>query len=337
MPPGDEALIQRLRDTQAVAQLVGDDPSFRAAIAVLPIAARSDATVLVSGETGTGKELVARALHYLSARAPHPFVAVNCGSLTDTLLEDELFGHERGAFTDAQQRRAGLIAQAERGTLFLDEIDSLTARGQVALLRVLQDRVFRPLGSQREVTAEVRFVAATNASLTTLVESGLFRADLYYRLCVFTIDLPPLRERPGDILPLAEHFLARHAPAGAGRLTLSPAAAAVLAAFPWPGNARELENVMLRATRLCEGTVIGVADLKLPIRTPVEPAADATDLSHGYQALKRRAVSAFEREYLTRLMHETGGNVTRAARLAGKERRDLGRLLKKHGLQPKAR
>src|SRR5918993_1069806 len=202
---GDEQLIRRQRVTLAMSKFVGNSEIFKRAIASVTPAPRSNAAILVTGETGTGKELVARAIHYLSDRASGPFVAVNCGSLTDTLLEDELFGHERGAFTDARDRRSGLIAQAERGTLFLDEIDTLTSRGQVALLRVLQDKVYRPLGAQREYQAEVRFVAATNASLLAAVESGSFRADLYYRISVFTIALPPLRERKEDILILAEH------------------------------------------------------------------------------------------------------------------------------------
>src|SRR5262245_12109811 len=185
-----EGLVRQQRITHGLANLIGEAPIFKHAIATVQVVARSDMAVLVSGETGTGKELIARAIHYLSARASHPFVGVNCGSLTDTLLEDELFGHERGAFTYAQQRRVGLVAQAERGTLFLDEIDTLSQRGQVALLRLLQDKVFRPLGAQREYAADVRFVAATNAPLVAAMSSGAFRADLYYRLCVFTIALP---------------------------------------------------------------------------------------------------------------------------------------------------
>jgi DNA-binding NtrC family response regulator len=336
MDDGNETLIRRLRDAQALSKFIGASSTFREAIATLPVAARSDAAVLITGETGTGKELAARAIHYLSERAAHPFVAVNCGSLTDSLMEDELFGHERGAFTDAQQRREGLIAQAEGGTLFLDEIDTLTARGQVVLLRVLQDRAFRPLGAQREHHAEVRFVAATNAPLTALVERGAFRADLYYRLCVFSIALPPLRERRDDIPDLVAHFLEKHRPPGAPAPRLSADAAAALLRFGWPGNVREMENVMIRAGRLAAGGVIETAHLGLP----VAPAPDAAlrmprARSGSYRALKEETLRAFERDYLEQLMREAGGNVTHAARIAGKERRDLGKLLKKHGLLPK--
>jgi DNA-binding NtrC family response regulator len=325
-----ENLVQRLRDAQALSKLIGQEPAFRRAITMVDVAARSDAAVLVSGETGTGKELVARAIHYLSDRASGPFIAVNCGSLTDTLLEDELFGHERGAFTDAQQRRSGLLAQAEHGTLFLDEIDTLTPRGQVALLRVLQDKTFRPLGSQREQHAEVRFVAATNAPLSTVVGSGGFRADLYYRLCVFTIALPPLRERHQDIPVLAAHFIQKHCPAGLEPPALSPAATAALVAFTWPGNVRELENAMTRAVRLCEAGTIEVEHLGLP--RAEEPPAGAWSASTKFRMLKSEVIRNFEQRYLASLMQQADGNVTRAARMAGKDRRDFGKLLKKYGL-----
>ena len=329
MDDANERIIRHLREAQALARLIGEAPPFREVIAMLPAASRSDGAVLITGETGTGKELVARAIHYISHRAAHPFVAVNCGSLTDTLLEDELFGHEPGAFTDARQRRVGLIAQADRGTLFLDEIDALTPRAQVALLRVLQDRTFRPLGANQEQRADVRFVAASNAPLPTRLEAGTFRDDLYYRLCVFPLVLPPLRERRDDILKLAAHFLDRHTPSERKPLTLSAATAAALVAYRWPGNVRELENVVVRAVGLCAGPTIEVQHLGL--RAAASPPVTAQT----FRALKRLAIAAFERDYLCRLLHENRGNVTRAARAAGKERRDLGKLLKKHQLDPK--
>jgi DNA-binding NtrC family response regulator len=326
-----DRLVREQRDKQALSRLIGESASFRRAIASVTAAARSNAAILIAGETGTGKELVARAVHYLSDRAAEPFVAVNCGSLTDTLLEDELFGHERGAFTDARHRRSGLIAQAEHGTLFLDEIDTLTTRGQVALLRVLQDKVYRPLGGEREQQAEVRFVAATNAPLGDAVESGAFRADLYYRISVFTITLPPLRDRQDDILPLAAHFLAKHCPDDRAIPTLSPAAQTALVAFGWPGNVRELENAMIRAARLCESGVVEPEHLHLPSpasRTALPAEWSSTKL----RMLKSEMVRSFEHEYLSRVMREADGNVTRGAKIAGKDRRDFGKLLKKHGL-----
>jgi DNA-binding NtrC family response regulator len=330
MDDANEKIIRQLREAQALARLIGDAPAYREVISTLPAAARSDGAVLITGETGTGKELVARALHYLSHRVAYPFVAVNCGSLTDTLLEDELFGHEPGAFTDARQRRVGLIAHADRGTLFLDEIDALTPRAQVALLRVLQDRTFRPLGASQEQRADVRFVAASNAPLLDRVEAGAFRADLYYRLCVFPLMLPPLRERRDDILKLAAHFLDIHTPRERKPLNLSAAATAALLVPRWPGNVRELENVIVRAVGLCTGPTIEVRHLGLHAAVAGPLAQEAT-----FRSLKRLAIAAFERDYLSRLLHESRGNVTRAAQAAGKERRDLGKLLKKHQLDPK--
>jgi DNA-binding NtrC family response regulator len=328
-----EALIQRVRDAQALGKLVGESPTFLKAVAQLPAAAKSDAAVLITGETGTGKELVARAIHYLSDRAPMPFVAVNCGSLTDTLLEDELFGHEPGAFTDAKRRRPGLLAQAGKGTLFLDEVEALTDRGQVTLLRVIQDRTFRALGSSAEQHAPVRFVAATNVDLWPRVQAGTFRPDLYYRLCVFSISLPALRERKDDILRLALHFLQKH-----GRperpLTLGASARAALMAFDWAGNVRELENAMVRAVQVAGTNSIEVEDLGLPGRSD-NGAGSGPGPRGSFKVLKRLAVEAFEREYLTRILSEHRGNVTHAARSAAKDRRDLGRLLKKYSIDPR--
>ena len=198
-----EKLIRHLTQSKALSSLVGDSEEFCTSIEPLPAVAQSDAPVLILGETGTGKELAARAIHYLSERDAFPFVPVNCGSLHETLLEDELFGHERGAFTDAHAGRRGLISQAEKGTLFLDEVDALTLRSQVALLRVIQDQKFRPVGSSTEQQANVRIITATNSHLDADVRCGRFRADLYYRLCVFTVSLPALRSHKEDIPALA--------------------------------------------------------------------------------------------------------------------------------------
>ena len=314
--------------------LVGESPAFVSAISQVPLVADSDATLTIIGETGTGKELVARAVHGLSERAGLPFVAVNCGALADTLLDDQLFGHESGAFTDARHRRSGLLAEAQKGTVFLDEVDALSERGQVVLLRVLQDRMFRPLGAEREMQADVRFVAATNAPLLSMVQRGQFRADLYYRLGVFSILLPPLRDRPEDILPLAAHFLRKHAAPGTAALAFLPAARRALLSYAWPGNVRELENAMIRCTRLCRTGAVDVEALGLPGVAAVFPGRETVP-PNSLRALKRRTIDAFERDYLTRLMSEHRGNVTHSARAAGKDRRELGRLLKKHGIDPK--
>lgn len=335
--PVNERLIRKLQAAQGLALLIGNAPVFRRAIAQIPIIAQSHANVLISGETGTGKELVARAIHYLSPRADFPFIAVNCGALPDTLLEDELFGHERGAFTDARLGRPGLIEQGEKGTLFLDEVGTLTTRAQTALLRVLQDKTYRVLGSRREACADVRFVAATNADLRAKVGAGTFRADLYYRLCVFTVSLPPLRDRREDIRLLAAHFLEKHgAPHRAG-MQLTPAAESALRAFDWPGNVRELEHAILRAVQVCQAHEIGVDDLGLPAEASRPPSA-ALDSSSAstFKALKKASVEVFERNYLAQLMAAHHGNISHASHAAGKDRRELGRLLKKHCLDPKA-
>jgi len=326
--------LRRARGAQALAQTVGDAPAFLKVMNKLPAIAGGDAPVLITGETGTGKELTARAIHHLSDRAACPFIPINCGALPDTLLEDELFGHERGAFTDARDRRAGLIKQAERGTIFLDEVDSLTSRAQVVLLRVLQEKAVRALGATAEEAVNVRFIAATKIPLRHLADRGMFRPDLYYRLNVLQIDLPPLRERRQDILRLARHFLAKHASRGASPLELSPAAAAALLTFEWPGNVRELENTIIRGIRLAGTSVIERSDLELPAGGDdrPEPTDDGGLSLRSFKEQKRGVLLAFERDYLTRLMVEHGGNVTHAARTAGKDRRDLGKLLKKHQL-----
>jgi two-component system, NtrC family, response regulator GlrR len=328
-----QTVISRLRDEQALSKLVGRSAAFLRAIDPLPAVAQSDATVLVTGETGTGKELVAHAIHYLSARAGHAFSPVNCGSLPDTLLEDELFGHEAGAFTDARSRREGLLSETDRGTLFLDEIDSLTPRAQVAFLRLLEDRTYRALGSSRHQRADVRFVAACNTPLEQLVRAGAFRSDLYYRLSVVTIRLPPLRERKDDIPLLAERFLEKHTPPGNPIPVLAPDALAALLACEWPGNVRELESVIVRGILLGDRRTIRLRDLAMPVaETAATPASTDAMGDGSYQSLKRQAMAEFERQYLTRLMTEWRGNVSQAARAAGKERRELGKLLKKHQL-----
>ncbi len=276
---GAERTIGRLQRAHALGKLLGDAPAFRAAIARLPVIARADATVLLLGETGTGKELVARAIHYLSDRDKGAFTAVNCGALADTLLEDAFFGHARGAFTDAKTARGGLLAQAHGGTLFLDEVDSLSPRAQVALLRVLQDRSYRALGSNEEQQVDVRIVAASNVDLLELVTQRALRSDLYYRLSVLTITLPPLRERQDDILPLTHHFLLRMAQHDRPPPRLMADAKAALLGHDWPGNVRELENAVLRAVSLCEGDAISADDLGIR-RMPTMPTATVTPPLH---------------------------------------------------------
>jgi len=329
-----EDLVRRSCGSQELSELVGESPLFLKSIEQLPAIAKSEASVLISGETGTGKELVAQLTHRLSMRAAFPFVAVNCGSFSDALLEDELFGHERGAFTGAERCRNGLIAQAQCGTLFLDEVNTMPPKAQIDLLRVLQDMKFRTIGSTLERDADVRVVAATNVSLDQLVRTNNFRADLYYRLRVFSINLPPLRDRREDIARLAAHFLQKHAPLHKPTPKLSPDALAALMSRDWPGNVRELENTVIRAIHLSQHDFIELADLELQFgfERPFASIFCAPGKLPVYRTIKREAIALFEKDYLTRLMAEHRGNVTRAARSAGKDRSDLGKLLKKHGV-----
>jgi DNA-binding NtrC family response regulator len=284
--------------------------------------------VLIAGETGTGKELVARAIHYQSPRQGKPFIPVNCGALPDHLFENELFGHTKGAYTDASSPEKGLVAEAEAGTLFLDEVDTLSASAQVKLLRFLQNREYRPLGSSKSITADVRILAATNADLRQQVQTKRFREDLYYRLNIVALRLPPLRERPEDIPLLADHFLRRYASHyGRGSLQFAAAALHKLVAYPWPGNVRELESVIQRAVLLAPCPVLQPDDIDLHLSyqcTVSEPES--------FHTAKARAIEQFERTYLNTLLTAHQGNVTHAAKHTGEARRSLQRLLKKHGL-----
>ncbi len=237
----------------ALPNLVGRSPAFLHAVSLIERVARYDAPVLIQGDTGTGKEMAARAVHYLSARRSAPFVPLNCGALPETLVESEMFGCEKGAFTDARQARSGLVAAAEGGTLFLDELDALPPRAQVSLLRFLQDRCYRPVGAQRERAGDVRIVAAAGRRLRALLGAGTFRDDLAFRLDVLTIDMPSLAERPGDPQLLADHFIARHAHRyGVAARPLHPESRSQLDRYAWPGNVRELDNLVQRALLLSD-------------------------------------------------------------------------------------
>lgn len=291
-------------------------------------AARTDATVLVLGESGTGKELVARAIHDFSTRADKQFLAVNCSGLTDTLLEAELFGHTKGAFTGAAKDRAGFFEAADGGTLFLDELASTSANFQTSLLRVLQLGEVRPVGSTEARRVDVRIIGASNASLDNLVSSGQFRADLFYRLSVLTIELPPLRERAGDIDLLARHFLER---AGSqSQLTLSQEAAEALNAYAFPGNVRELENALTRAVALCSGGLITLDCLPPNIAAQSQSPGSAK----GTLSLidDRPTMEELERRYLELVLTEVGGNRRRAATVLGLNRRTIQRLIARHNL-----
>jgi len=307
--------------------LLGESEVFAHILRRIPRLATVDATILITGETGTGKELVARALHYCGHRRSGPFVPCNCGALPDHLVENELFGHAQGAYTDARTEQKGLVAIADGGTLFLDEVESLSLNGQVKLLRLLQDREYRPLGSAQTHRADVRIMAATNLKLTELVAQKVFREDLFYRLNVLRLNLPPLRERMSDVAGLARAFLRRcsdqiNRPA----LRLSDDAYRTLQFYDWPGNVRELESVIQRAAVLSKSSVIESADLELPL------ADGRPTPSASFELAKREAIRGFEHDYLVQLLCEFHGNVSRAAQQAGKDRRSFQRLLHKYNL-----
>jgi DNA-binding NtrC family response regulator len=312
-------------------ELVGDGRAFNKVVSALPLIARCDADVLILGETGTGKELCARAVHYLSARSSRPWVAVNCGAIPTDLIESELFGHVRGAFTHAHTDRSGLIREAEGGSLFLDEIDSMPLGAQCKLLRFVQDKQYREVGSSTMRQADVRVIAASNQNLRWMAAAGHFRQDLFFRLSVLELTLPPLRERREDIPALVSHFLDYFGRRNRGpKPDCSPAAMQRLVDYAWPGNVRELRHVLERAVLMSGGTVLQANDLDLP----ASPTADAIALdADSFRKAKARVVESFERGYLERLLTQFNGNVTHAALAAKKDRRAFFELMRKHGIQ----
>ena len=311
--------------------LVGRSAAMVDVYKLIAHAARTDATVLVLGESGTGKELVARAIHDFSPRASKPFIAVNCSGLTDTLLEAELFGHTRGAFTGATADRAGLFEAADGGILFLDELASTSATFQASLLRVLQLGEVRRVGSTQAHRVNVRVIGASNAPLPELVAAGTFRPDLFYRLSVLTIELPPLRERTGDVELLARHFLRRNSAEGEPALRLSSEAAEALNAYTFPGNVRELENAMARAVALCSAGMITLDSLPPNISARYGVSTSGHDSSSSLAA-DRPTMEELERRYLKLILSEVNGNRRRAARVLGVNRRTIQRLIARYDL-----
>ncbi len=310
-------------------KLIGSSAKFQQTCAHIQKIAGVDATVLIAGETGTGKELAARAIHYQSSRSNKPFIPVNCGALPEALIESELFGHERGAFTDAKAAAPGLACEADGGTLFLDEVDALSLKAQAAILRFLQDKTYRRVGSGVERQADVRIIVASNANLEQLVEARQFRRDLLYRLNVLLLRMPPLRERDGDALELAQSFLTRLS--HQYRLpskNLHPKAHAFIEQYGWPGNIRELENVIHREFLMSEGSEIHLGNLH---QEGDAEHADTCDTS--FKNAKAHAIAEFERRYLREVLEQTGGNLSMAARLAGQDRSAFGKLARKYGIQ----
>jgi len=315
---------QALKEKFGTKLLVGESPAFLNAISKIPVLAKCNASVLISGETGTGKELCARAIHYLSPWANKPFIPVNCGAIPSELVENELFGHERGAFTGAKSAQVGLIQEADGGTLFLDEIDCLPLLSQVKILRFLQEKEYRSLGSTKTCRADVRVIAATNSDAEEAVKAGKLRRDLYYRLNVIPLLLPPLRERREDIPLLARHFLAKYAAEFDKQvMDFSSEAIQSLVSYEWPGNVRELEHVVVRAVVLSAQTLIRGVDIALP------PHASAT-LPESFQGAKNRVIAEFEKSYIERALLMSHGNISKAARAAQKSRRAFWELIRKH-------
>ncbi len=302
--------------TSSLGDLIGESPAMREIFAMIRKVAHSSSSVLITGESGTGKEVVARTIHYHGSRANQPFIPINCTAIPEGLLESELFGHVRGAFTGAHTSKQGLFEKANGGTLFLDEVGDMSLVLQGKLLRVLQDREVRPVGGTQITKLDVRVLAATNRDLQTAIDAGEFREDLYYRLNVIPIHVPPLRERPEDVPPLANAFVARHSDKSR---TISPEGLAHLSAFPWKGNARELENAIERALALSEEAQIGIDDFLL---SPNEKKTQPTSMLHS-AAQNRIPLSEVEDRYIEEVMQITGGNKVQAAKILGVDRKTL--------------
>ncbi|MEE9153455.1 MAG: sigma-54 dependent transcriptional regulator [candidate division NC10 bacterium] len=328
-------LRQQLTETYRFENIVGRSRSMMQVFDLIKKVATSEANILIPGESGTGKELIARCIHVNSARAARAFVPVDCASIPESLLESELFGHERGAFTGAVALRRGLFEEANGGTVFLDEVGDIPLPLQSKLLRVLQERQVRRVGGNRLIDVDVRVISATHQDLPRMVEEARFREDLYYRLSVIPLPVPPLRERRGDIPLLAYHFLRRYAAQSGKEVRgIAPEALELLEAYSWPGNVRELQNVMERAVVLADGEVVSPAELPTSLRLPQKAPATAVADHLSLKGAKRHWVEAFERDYLIALLKKHQGNISQAAKTAGVDRKTIHRLLKRYRIEP---
>ena len=317
---------ERLFEKWGLRKLVGKSEIFLEVVNKIPVVAKSDIDVLLQGETGTGKELFARAIHYQSPRRSGPFIALNSATLPATLFENEMFGHVKEAFTDAKSSRSGIIKEAEGGTVFLDEVDTIERASQAKLLRFVEERKYRALGSGKYTDADVRIIAASNTDLRLRVTANKFRQDLFYRLNVITLTLPPLRERREDIPLLVDHFIKKYAHRF-GEKSLSPGAMKMLSLHTWPGNIRELENVIQQIMVMTPHRIIEPESLPFE----VAESQQGRDFSPFHEA-KRKSVEQFEKEYLSEILLFHKVNITQAAMAAGKDRREFGRLVKKYQL-----
>ncbi len=329
----NEALIKGQRERGNLDNIIGRSGRMQALYQMIETVAGVQSTVLVTGESGTGKELVARAIHNLSPRVDKPFVSINCGAFTETLLESELFGYVKGAFTGATANRKGLFEAADKGTIFLDEIGEMSPAMQVKLLRVLQEKKVRPVGGHEELAIDARVIAATNRDLTAMTKAGTFREDLFYRVSVIPLELPPLREKREDIAELVAHFMQKFCTQAGRTLTISPQALELLERYSWPGNVRELEHTIERAVALERTGEIQPERLPEHV-TQYNPAriAAAFDLpDEGFNLTAH--LDQLEKTYLLEALHRTGGNQTRAAEILHLSVRSLRHLLDKHGIR----
>ncbi|MEJ2535463.1 MAG: sigma-54 dependent transcriptional regulator [Calditrichia bacterium] len=315
-------LKEKISELSGVDDIIGQSEEMKRVFEMVDTVAETDSTVLIRGESGTGKELIARAIHSRSKRRYFPIVAVNCGAIPETLLESELFGHEKGAFTGAQYRRKGKLELANGGTLFLDEIGDISFKMQIDLLRVLEGKRFTRLGGSEEISVDFRLICATNKNLEKLVEEEKFRDDLYYRINVFSIFLPPLRKRKSDIIMLANHFIQKYARSmGKPKKSIASNVQEMMLEYSWPGNVRELENAIERAMVIGKGPEITIEDLPLHINTTEKSNSGKVKLSD------------LEKDHILRILEETGGNVTKAANLLGIDRVTLYNKMKKYGVK----
>ncbi len=326
-----QQLARELRAKYQFDALIGSGPAMTKILQLVADVADTDTTVLIQGENGTGKELIARALHYNSSRRDRPFVAVNCGALPENLVESELFGHEKGAFTGAAQRKRGKFELAEGGTIFLDEIGEMTPALQVKLLRVLQDGSFTPVGGESELHAEARVLAATNRELRKMLAEGTFREDLYYRLNIISLTMPPLRARREDLPLLLQYFLKKYGKDG--KLPkLSTAAERLLLDYDYPGNVRQLENIIQRAVILSKGESLETAHLPEELQPGALYQYEEKSGPATFQERKQRAIERFERDELARILTLTGGKIRESARFSGMDPKNFSEKLKRHGI-----
>ena len=329
-------LHRRIEQQESLDEIVGVSPKMQKIFDTIRLVSAADVTILLTGESGTGKDMAARAVHKLSHRGKGPFVAVNCPNLPENILESELFGYRKGAFTHATQDKKGLFWEARGGTIYLDEIGDISVTLQTKLLRVLQDKEIRPLGDTRSIKIDVRIIASTNQDLGAKIKNNLFREDLFYRLNVMSLHMPPLRERPEDIPVLIDHFLDRFGTEFHREpRTIPPDVMRRLMNHPWRGNVRELENVISRLVLLSSDTVIRAEDLGPDFADPGDCLMTPEFNSFQYKDAKSRVLERFHQEYLTSLLSRTTGNVTKAAKECGLERQALQQVMRRYGVKSK--